>query len=209
MPADMDEIYRKLPLDQIPWNSEAPPEALVALVDSGKVAPCKAIDLGCGAGNYAIYLAGRGFDVTGVDLSPTAIRIAREQAGKRGVRCRFLVADVLGDLGEAGGPFGFAYDWEMLHHIFPQDREKYIRNVVRLLEHEGKYLSVCFNEQDPGFGGRGKYRKTWLGTELYFSSLDELRELFAPHFDIFELKTMAIEGKSGRHFVNYAFMQKR
>jgi methylase of polypeptide subunit release factors len=59
---------------------------IVALVESGRVKPCKAIDLGCGAGNYATYLAGRGFEITGIDNSPTAIRIARENANKKGVK---------------------------------------------------------------------------------------------------------------------------
>jgi len=53
----MDKTYRKIPLDEIPWNFETPPDVLVELVDSGKVKPCKIIDLGCGAGNSAIYLA--------------------------------------------------------------------------------------------------------------------------------------------------------
>ena len=62
----MDEIYRNVPLEEIPWNIETAPDALVELVESGRVKPCKTIDLGCGTGNYAIYLASMGFDVTGM-----------------------------------------------------------------------------------------------------------------------------------------------
>ncbi len=209
MPPDMDRIYREVPLKNIPWNIETPPEALAGLVESGKVRPCKAIDLGCGAGNYAIYLASKGFDVTGIDLAPTAIALARDNARKRGVECRFIVADVLGDLREIKDTFDFAYDWELLHHIFPEDREKYVRNVQRLLNTGGKYLSVCFNEKDPGFGGTGKYRKTGLSTVLYFSSLEELNNLFAPYFSIKAAKVMAIHGKGVEHIVNYVFTEKR
>jgi hypothetical protein len=49
---DLDRIYQEVPLNQIPWNIETPPDALVELVQSGKVLPCKTIDLGCGIGNY-------------------------------------------------------------------------------------------------------------------------------------------------------------
>lgn len=94
--ADIDRIYQDVPLDAIPWNSETPPYALVEMAGSKKVRPCRTIDLGCGAGNYAIYLAGNGFEVTGVDSSPTAVAIAREHARKKGVRCSFIVADLLG-----------------------------------------------------------------------------------------------------------------
>ncbi|MHC4172315.1 MAG: class I SAM-dependent methyltransferase [Planctomycetota bacterium] len=204
----MDKIYRDLPLEDIPWVLEIPPDALTQLVESGKVKPCKSIDLGCGTGNYAIYLASAGFDVTGIDISPTAIRIAEENARNKGVKCNFLVADVLGELDEVKKAFDFVYDWGLLHHIFPADRGKYVENVHKILNTGGKYLSVCFSEKEPQFGGSGKYRDTSLGTVLYFSSEDELRDLFKPYFKIKELETIEIKGKFAPHLMNYVFMEK-
>jgi 2-polyprenyl-3-methyl-5-hydroxy-6-metoxy-1,4-benzoquinol methylase len=75
----------------------------------------------------AIYLAGQGFEVISVDSSPTAIKIATENAQKRGVRCRFIITDLLDDLHEVKETFDFGYDWEFLHHLFPEDREKYVK----------------------------------------------------------------------------------
>ncbi|MGB8219865.1 MAG: class I SAM-dependent methyltransferase [Methanoregula sp.] len=197
--ANVDKIYQTLPLENIPWNSETPPEALVNLVKNGIVRPCKTIDLGCGAGNYAIYLTGLGFEVIGVDSSPTAIKMAEEQAKIRGVRCRFVVADLLGDLHEVTDTFDFAYDWEFLHHIFPEDRETYIRNVHKITNPGATYFSVCFAESDPQFGGSGNYRTTRIGTTLYFSSESEIRELVSPYFAIRELKTVDVSSKFGPH----------
>ena len=119
------------------------------------------------------------------------------------------MADVLGDLAEVRGPFDFAYDWELLHHIFPSDRKRYVGNVHRLLGPEGRYLSVCFSEKSPHFGGIGKYRRTPLGTVLYFSSEEEMVSLFQPMFEIKELKTVDIPGKVAVHKAIYAFMTKR
>ena len=206
---EIDKIYRNMPLEEIPWNIETPPDALVELVESGKVKPCKTIDFGCGAGNYAIYLASIGFDVTGIDISPSAIKTAKENAKKKRVKCNFLVADVLGDLDEVKQTFDFAYDWELLHHTYPEKRKKYVENVYRILNPGGNYLSVCFSEKDPQFGGSGKYRETPLGTILYFSSEDESRDLFEPYFNIKELKTIEISGKFAPHLANYAFMEKK
>lgn len=206
---EMDKIYRNMPLEEIPWNIETPPDALVELIESGKVKPCKTIDFGCGAGNYAIYLASVGFDVTGIDISPSAIKTAKENAKKKRVKCNFLVADVLGDLDEVKQTFDFAYDWELLHHTYPEKRKKYVENVYRILNPGGNYLSVCFSEKDPQFGGSGKYRETPLGTILYFSSEDESRDLFEPYFNIKELKTIEISGKFAPHLANYAFMKKK
>jgi len=206
---EMDRIYREMPLEKIPWNIDTPPDALVKVVKNKKVKRCRTIDLGCGAGHYAIYLASIGFDVTGIDISSTAIKIASENAKKKGIKCNFFVADVLGDLEEVKETFNFAYDWELLHHIFPEKREKYVENVHRILDPRGKYLSVCFSEKDPQFGGSGKYRETPLGTILYFSSEDELRDLFKPYFNIRELRTVEIKGKFAPHLANYAFMERK
>jgi 2-polyprenyl-3-methyl-5-hydroxy-6-metoxy-1,4-benzoquinol methylase len=96
MGVETEDIYRKIPLDKIPWNIETPPDALVRLVRNGRVLPCRTIEFGCGAGNYAVWLAKQGFAVTGIDISPSAIGLARENARKHNVSCTFIVADVLG-----------------------------------------------------------------------------------------------------------------
>lgn len=196
-------------MNEIPWNIETPPDVLESLVESRNVKPCKTIDLGCGTGNYSIYLASLGFEVTGVDNSSTAIKIAQQNAKKKGVKCDFFVANVLGNLNEAKSSFDFAYDWGLLHHIFPEQRRIYVKNVYQILTPKGKFLSVCFSEKDPEFGGSGKYRKTRLGTILYFSSEDELRELFEPYFKIKEIKTIEIRGKPTVHLANYVFMERK
>ncbi len=207
--ARIDDLYKNMPLEEIPWNVETPPELLVELVDSGKVHPCKAIDLGCGAGNHAIYLAGRGFEVTGVDFSQAAIRIAKENAEKKGVKCNFLVADVIDGLDKVSQTWDFAYDWGLLHHLFPEQRKKYVENIRRILNPKGKFLSVSFSEEDTAFESSAKYRKTSLGTTLYFSGKDELRQLLEVHFVIIDLRTVEISGKFQPHIFNYVFAEKK
>ena len=104
--------------------------------------------------------------------------------------------------------FDFAFDWSLLHHIFPEQRERYVQNVQRLLAPGGQYLSVSFSQQDGSFGGTGKYRQTPLGTVLYFSSEDELRELFEPYFDFLALKSVQAEGKVEPHLMNWVLMKR-
>jgi len=207
--AQMEHIYGELPLDEIPWNLETPPRLLVDLVQSGRVAPCRAVDLGCGAGNYAVWLALQGFEVTGIDLSAAAIARAQQLARSKGAACRFIVSDLLEPTDAFDAPFDFAYDWLVLHHVFPDDRPRYVANVLRLLRPGGLYLSVCFSEEDRGIAGEGKYRQPQLGTLLYLSSEQEIRDLFEPSFDIEELTTVEIEGKRAPHRAVTALMRKR
>jgi SAM-dependent methyltransferase len=196
-------------LDEIPWNMKEPPQLLVDLIDSGKIPPCDALDLGCGTGNYAVWLAVKGFRITGIDISPGAVELASRLAMAKGVTCRFLARNWLERVDELDGAFDFAFDWEVLHHVFPEDREKYVRHVHHALRPGGRYFSVCFSEEDPEFGGGGKYRKTRIGTTLYFSSEAELRELFRPHFQIHHLSTEEIAGKFKPHKAVVTLMEKK
>lgn len=206
---DMDEIYRTVPIEEIPWVHDGPTPALVDFVEGGAVSPCKAIDLGCGTGTNTIYLAEQGFEVTGADISRKAIEIAQTNAKAKGVECRFIAADILGNVGEVvGDRFEFALAWQVLHHIFPEKRGIFVRNVHGLLNDGARFLSVCFSENNRNFGGVGKVRRSSLGTVLYFSSEEELRELFSPYFRIIELKTIEIPGKPEPHAVNFVFMEK-
>ena len=204
----MDAIYRDSPPSQIPWNLKEPPELLVDLVRRRRTVPCDAVDFGCGAGNYAVWLAEQGFRVTGIDISPTAIELASKLARERGVDCRFLDGDLTS--GQAGyeESFDFGFDWEVLHHVFPAKRAEFVGNVHRMLRPGAKHLSVCFSEDDPDFGCKGKYRRTPLGTTLYLSSQDEIEALFSPRFRFLELSTKEIAGKHGPHLAVVALLQK-
>ncbi|UCH80489.1 MAG: class I SAM-dependent methyltransferase [Nitrospiraceae bacterium] len=204
----MDKIYGSMHPDEIPWNMKDPPGILREIVTRGRVKPCKAVELGCGAGNYVVYLAQNGFDTTGIDISETAVGMARKLASEKGLDCNFITADIRGDMTELADTFDFAYDWEVMHHIFPEDRQAYISNVYTLLKPEGVYLSVCFSEESPQFGGKGKYRTTPLETVLYFSSEAEMEKLFKPLFEIQVLNTVDVQGKFGIHKAIYALLKK-
>jgi SAM-dependent methyltransferase len=146
--------------------------------------------------------------VTGRDISPKAVSLARDLAACKGVKCAFAVADLLNILPIFHEIFSLALEWEVLHHIMPKDRKTYMSNVHRLLKTGGLYLSVCFSERDPAFGGKGKSRITPLGTELYFSSEEELLKLFHAQFSIIELGTIEIPGKYEPHMAVAAWLQK-
>ena len=205
----MEQIYRNEPPDKIPWNIEIPPKQLIELVEDGKVKPCSAVDLGCGMGNYAFWLAQKGFQVTGIDFSGTAVEFASKKAQQENVNCKFLVEDLTDKKFNLNSKFEFAYDWEVLHHVFPEDREIYFQNVGKILHSKAAYFSVSFSEKDPDFGGEGKYRTTPMGTTLYFSSEEEIERLLEVQFDIEILTSVEIIGKYGPHVAVVAFAHKK
>jgi len=205
----MQQIYGNAAPDNIPWNIKHPPKQLVDLVEYGKVTPCSAVDLGCGLGNYAIWLARKGFQVTGIDFSEKAVELASKQAEREKVNCNFIVGDLTDKNFESTMTYEFAFDWEVLHHVFPEDRDTYFHNVSKMLQKGAAYYSVCFSENDPDFGGEGKYRTTPMKTNLYFSSEEEIENLLVSHFEIENLSTTEIEGKYGPHTAVVALVYKK
>jgi 2-polyprenyl-3-methyl-5-hydroxy-6-metoxy-1,4-benzoquinol methylase len=128
--------YRLSP--RMPYET-GPPKELVELVESGRIPPCRAIDLGCGRGSNAVYLAQHGFKVTGVDFISSAIAKAKQKAEAAGVQAEFIVDD-LTNLQKAKGTFGFLMDIGSLDVLLPEDRDLYVRNVLPLTHPGSRFL---------------------------------------------------------------------
>lgn len=200
------------------WTSTTPPEELVELVDSGKIKPCKVLDVGCGEGFYSIYLAKKGFEVTGIDLSENAIKLAKQNAENEGFKINFVAMDIA-DIEKLNKKFDFILEWAILHHISHEKRKKYIENLSKLLNKNGKCLSVSFNINDRKAGKGEKSKEVTgdqkrpegltrpVGATLYFSSLEELKELFKDFFKIIESKVYEKPGIGGTNTWNYFFME--
>ncbi len=200
-----EEIYRKVKNGKIPWESEVPKE-LVGLVNSGRVKPCKAADIGCGTGHHAIYLAQNGFEVTGIDISQTALIKARQNAQEAGIPLKLVKKDILKGVGELQSTFDFVFDWRLLHHFHLEQMDAYMENVNKLLKPGGKYFSVSYSDKDsmhPGHTFRSR-----LGTIFYMHSIDDLNIHLDKHFKIVELRTARIGSTYSPRFVNYAFTEK-
>jgi cyclopropane fatty-acyl-phospholipid synthase-like methyltransferase len=124
---------------------------LEQLVEGGHIAPCRAIDLGCGEGsNAAIFLARSGFDVTGVDFSHTAIKRARNNAQEAGLEITFF-EDNLTDLRHVTGTFDLLVDFGALNDMNRENRSSYVENIVPLTRPGTRYLLGAFNKKfEPG-----------------------------------------------------------
>jgi len=122
----------------MPWEGDVRKE-LVELVEEGRIAPGRAIDLGTGTGSNAIFLAEKGFDVTGVDFAPSAIEKARENASQAGVQVCFVVDD-LTELRHVDGSFDFLLDYGTLDDLGPRDRDLYVQNLLALAHTGSQYL---------------------------------------------------------------------
>src|SRR5947199_7888222 len=111
--AKWEERYRT---GDVPWDTGRVSSELVRVIRDEKIQPCRAIDLGCGTGSNAVWLAQQGFDATGVDIAPRAIERGRQRAAAAGVAVNFLAADLLNPP-DLGSPFRFFFDRGCYHVV--------------------------------------------------------------------------------------------
>ena len=100
---------------------------------------------GVRTGENALFLAGRGHEVWGVDSASKAIEIARRKAKERGLTATFLVKDTL-NLHEIGRTFDTVIDSGLFHTLSDPDRLRFVWNVAKVLKPGGTYFMLAFSE---------------------------------------------------------------
>lgn len=125
------------------WDTGITPPELVDFVRDNP--PGNALDLGCGSGTNAIYLAQNGWKVTAVDFSFLAIFRAKRKSAKLHLPIRWLNADV-SNLSMITESFQLILDIGCFHGLFPVQKQKYIRQLDRFLAEGGTFLLYGFLE---------------------------------------------------------------
>jgi SAM-dependent methyltransferase len=122
------------------WDTGVTPPELERFV--GSHPPGRALDLGCGTGTNAVYLARHGWSAVGVDFAGRAIAKASRRARDAKVACTFLVGDVTRL--EVAGPFDLALDIGCLHSIAVAGRAAYAAGLARVVRAGGTFLLYAF-----------------------------------------------------------------
>jgi SAM-dependent methyltransferase len=164
-----------------PWDIGRPQPAIVELTGREGLAGA-VVDVGCGTGENALYLASRGLDVTGIDAAPTAIARARRKASERGLEAEFLVADAL-QLPEIGRSFDAAIDCGLFHTFSDAERMSFERSLYAVLRPGARYFLLCFSDLEDGSWGprrvsqaeiRGTFSAGWRVDSIVATSFDTL-----------------------------------
>jgi SAM-dependent methyltransferase len=133
---------------RLPWDTGRPSTELWRVLGEQAVRPGRAVELGCGTGASAVWLARRGFDVTGIDLSPSAIRRARQRAARAGVRVHFRAADLTAP-GVLRGPYDFFFDGGCYHAVRLAAGPAYLRALARATRPGALGLVLLGNAAEP------------------------------------------------------------
>ena len=130
--------------------------------------PGRALDIGCGQGVQAVYLAQQGFSVDAVDFVPEALVATKTRAERAGVDVALHEADVLEH--RAGAPFDLVLDSGCLHHLPRSKVTAYRSRLDDWLAPGGDYVLVHFAHRP----------RIWIPKGPSYLTRDDAVELFAP-----------------------------
>jgi SAM-dependent methyltransferase len=171
--SNWDERYGA---EEYVWRTE-PNQFLVA--ELADLPPGRALDLACGEGRNAVWLAGRGWHVTGVDFSPVGLAKARRLAVDHGVAVDWVEADVV-----EWDPLAAAFDLVIVFylHLPSGDRHRVMAHAQEALAAGGTLLVVGHDTTNLSQGYGGPQDPAVLFTpEQIASDLAELRIVRADH----------------------------
>ena len=155
-----DELNQRYEIGDLPWDEGVPSAHLVELVDRLGLERARVLEVGCGTGTNAIWLAGRGFDVVAVDMSSKAIELATDKAAAAGVdSIRFRCLDLIKEPPVRDGSIDFVFDRGVFHSVSKESRAAYSERVYHALRPGGHWFSLCGNA-DERTEGRGPPRLT-------------------------------------------------
>lgn len=190
-----DRVYHEYPLGELPWELGKPRPVLIQVIEEGLVKPGKALDICCGAGTNTVYMAQKGFKVTGLDISHKAIEYGKQKAQEARVKIKWIVGNAL-EFPFEDGEFDFVFDMGCFHSIHPEDRERFINGLCRILKPDGQYFLTCFSDRN--------------GSAWNHFTKDHLIQLFSGKFTFQRVAHYgSADGDSFTRFFYSILMQKK
>ncbi len=184
-----------------PFFVNKPDRVLVELVQQRALPGRKALDVGCGAGRNSVFLAREGFEVDGIDISPSALAWARERVAEAGLPVRLLEGSVL-DPPDSLVPasYDLIHDTGCFHHLPPHRRESFRSVIHRLLKPDGLFSLICFKpEGGSGLTDLEVYSQGTLKGGLGYT-VAELTHTFDPDFRLVSCQGVSNEPEESPAF---------
>jgi len=167
-----DAVYRRK--NPAPWDTGKVASELKKVVEDGTIKPGRAVVLGCGTGTNSIYLASKGFDVTAIDIAPTALAMAQAKSDKAKVKVRWMLADVTAV--PKLKPFDFIFDRGCYHGIRRGNARGFVKSACALSRAGTKFLILAGNANEARHYGPPRVKEK------------DIRSDFTPSFDFKWLK---------------------
>ena len=161
-PLDWDVLYRE---STPPWETGKPAAELIRLIGEKAIRPCRVLEVGCGTGANAVYLARGGFEVTAIDSSPTAIERARTRVEQSGALLRIVLDDVFGFV-RSCGTFDLVFDAGFYHFIRQTELSRFLDLLWHVTRPGSLYLTLAGAAGETAEGGPPQVSEEQIRWEL-------------------------------------------
>jgi len=175
-----EQYYAEEKSESMPWYFKELDPDLHNVLEKTQLNTGRFLDLGTGPATQAMTLAKLGFEVTGSDISETAIKRAKELANENDLKIEYMVDDFLNS--KIKGTFDYIFDRGCFHVFDAKDRPKYIDAVHKLLSSSGFLFLKCFSNLQEGTEGPNRL------------SPEEIRDCFSQYFEIDLIKNTIFQG---------------
>lgn len=183
-----DDFYNDRSKEIPFFKVKGPDENLVDYFENG-LAPNRVLELGCGPGRNAIYMAKKGCKVEALDLSFNAIEWAKERSQEEGVLIDFQCVSLF-DFKFQPNTYDFIYDCGLFHHLAPHRRLSYLAFIKKALKKDGYFGIVCFNTNGAlNTPDWEVYREGSLKKGIGYTEY-RLKEVFINDFNIINFRKM-------------------
>ncbi len=141
--------FEALYAGQAPWDIGKPQKPFIDMADhiTGSV-----LDAGCGTGDTALFFAGRGCKVTGIDFLEVPVQRAQRKVTEQGVPVTFLVKDAM-TLKDWSERFDNVIDSGLFHVFSDDNRRRYVEGLATVLKPGGRLFLMCFSDEESGTQG--------------------------------------------------------
>jgi cyclopropane fatty-acyl-phospholipid synthase-like methyltransferase len=195
-----EEQYKNT-LERLPWDIGSPAPELQAAFDELALGGKVVLEIGCGTGTNAIWMAQQGCRVVATDISPTAIAAAKGKAKESSVNVDFKVADIVQACPVPLGSVNFAFDRGVFHVMEAEGRSLFVKRVAEALERGGFWLCLA--------GSKDEERKDGEEGPPQLKA-SEIADVVEPDFEIHKLSRFYFTLPSGaRHLGWIVLMRKR
>lgn len=171
---DWDKYYKENINSNMPWYSDILDFDLENELKKRNINSGKFLDLGTGPATQALELSKIGFDVTGSDISESAVRKARKLTDK----VNFVQDDILDT--KINEQFDFIFDRGCFHTVKPETRQTAVKNIYKMMKPEGFYFMKCFSVKQGG--DDGPYRFSPEELEKYFGNDFKIHSIIDTEF---------------------------
>ena len=177
---DWDKYYKENEIHSMPWYHEELDHDVDNALRRFGIKEGVALDLGTGPGTQAMALSNLGFQVTGSDLSYSAIEKAKLLAESEGREINFVQDDILDS--KLKGPYDFVIDRGCFHVLDESKRDFYMEHLKNIIKPQGYLLLKCFSHLQPGDDGPHRL------------SPEQISDITNPYFEVESIEETYFHG---------------